>query len=292
MTSSRVPAGCVVVGVDDSEDSVRAVRWAAGQALLEHRALALVHAADPGALWEPYWLDAHGIDHRDLSAMLREAASATLARARRKAQAVAPGLEVETFLVESDARVGLQDLSADAHLLVLGSRGRGPFRTAVLGSVSAAVTRHARCPVVVCRPAGPATEVVTGIVVGADGSEASRPVLEFAFGQASLTGDSLTVVHCFLDVNQPSVERHALAQRIAGLAEKYPEVRLAEELSRGLVSECLDGHAPTAGLLVIGRAAASGFDRFFHESCALAVLERADTTVAVVPESNSRKEVR
>src|SRR4051795_11090919 len=35
MASTRVPPGCVVVGVDDSEDSVRAVHWAAGQALLE-----------------------------------------------------------------------------------------------------------------------------------------------------------------------------------------------------------------------------------------------------------------
>jgi nucleotide-binding universal stress UspA family protein len=76
-----------------------------------------------------------------------------------------------------------------------------------------------------------------------------------------------------------------LAESVAGFAEKYPDVEVTQELSRGLVDDCLVDHAPDAGLVVVGRSPASVWSRFLHASCALAVLERAHTAVAVVPES-------
>ena len=164
-----------------------------------------------------------------------------------------------------------------AHLVVLGSRGRGPLRSSVLGSVSASVARHAHCPVVVCRPGG-APDTVHGVLVGADGADASRPVLEFAFLQASLRGMPLTVMHCFWDVVAatagPGVvprgddkERRrgppAAAGRVGGRAgREVPRRRgRAPELARGLVDECLAAAAPAAELLVVGRAAATGWSR-------------------------------
>ena len=83
---------------------------------------------------------------------------------------------------------------------MLGSRGRGPLRTALLGSVSASVARRAHCPVVVCRPPEPEPSASIGVIVGADGRDGSQPVLEFAFAQASLRALPLTVMHCFWDV--------------------------------------------------------------------------------------------
>ncbi len=295
-----MPPGSIVVGVDGSEDSMRAVSWAAAQALLERRVLAIVHSIDEIALRDTVWLDSQGIDHRELTSALRDAARASLATACERAAIAAPGVEVVTALVDVDPRVALEELSAEAHLLTLGSRGRGPVRSALLGSVSASVARHAQCPVVVCRPVVDVASVRPHIVVGADGNKASMPVLEFAFTQASLHRSPLTVMHCFWDVmvatrgpglvgpDEPddlSDLRLLLAESVAGLAEKFPDVEVRQELARGLVDECLVDRVPNASLVVVGRSRGSVWDRFLHASCALAVLERAHTTVAVVPES-------
>jgi nucleotide-binding universal stress UspA family protein len=294
-----VPHGCVVVGVDGSADSDRAVGWAAAQAALEDRTLAIVHSTSGSALRDTVWLDAQGIDHRELSAALDEAARDTVTSARMLATAAAPRIEVVTAVVEPDPRLALVELSQRAHLVVVGSRGRGPVRTALLGSVSASVARQAHCPVVVCRPS--ARPVVgPGILVGSDGDPAAAPVLEFAFAQASLRGAPLTVMHCFWDVavavrgpgivddtdpDDLSDLRLLLTRSVSALVEKFPDVDVTLQLARGLVDECLVDRLPDSSLVVVGRSQASGWARFLHASCAIAVLERAHTTVAVVPES-------
>lgn len=273
MTSEVVRPGSIVVGVDGSEHAARAVAWAAAQASLERRPLALVHCA-------------------------RSASGAgLLADAVRQASLAAADLDVVAVQATDDPRDTLIDLSTDAHLLVLGSRGRGAVRSSVLGSVSASVSRGAACPVVVCRP--PQGPVEDRILVGADGTRESLPVLEFAFAQASMRGLPLTVMHCFYDAavvsTGPGVvpaddpedlgDLHLLlAESVAGLGEKYPDVHVTRQLARGLVDICLAGHPPEAALVVVGSTPASGWSRFAHASCALAVLERTHTTVAVVPE--------
>ena len=295
--TKQIPPGTIVVGVDGSEHAERAVHWAARQAALEGRALDLVHSCEQVLLRDTAWLDAQGINHAELIRSLREAGEASLAHARLLAAQESTGLEVRTHVVELDARDALIDASASAHLLVVGSRGRGPLTSLVLGSVSAAVARHAQCPVVVCRPAGELPET-PHVLVGADGTAASVPVIEFAFLQASLRGLPLTVLHCFFDAaagTRPELVESAeyasyedlrllLAESVAGLQEKFPDVEVDLQLGRGLVDECLLGQAPHAELVVVGRTEAHGWARFLHASCAFAVLERAHTTVAVVPE--------
>ncbi len=300
MTNFHAPPGSIVVGVDGSEDAARAVGWAAVQADLENRRLALVHSAEQVLLLGSGWLDAQGVDRVGLEAALNRGAEAVLARARERAQEEAPDVEVTTHLVREDARIALVDASADAHLVVVGSRGLGPVRS-LLGSVSASVARRADCPVVVCRPTDAGGSPASGVVVGVDGTPGSVDVLEFAFAQASLHRAPLTVMQCFWDVraatngpgpvdagggssNAETDLQLLVAESVAGLAEKYPDVAVTEELARGLVDECLADRSPEAALLVVGRASPTGWTRFVHSSCALAVLERARTTVAVVPE--------
>ena len=298
MTTSLFPNGCIVVGVDGSDHATRAVVWAAEQAALEARSLAIVHCTAQGSVRGTSWQDAEGFDHESLTRAVNSAARMILATAAGRATAAVPDIPVLTELLDVDPRIALVDLSEHAHLLVLGSRGRGPLKTALLGSVSAFVASHADCPVVVCRPSDHESPPVAEVVVGADGGEASRPVLEYAFAQASLRRTPLTVMHCFWDVaaatggkgvvqdddKDLSDLRLLLAESVAGLAEKYPDVQVTQELARGLVDECLADLAPAAELLVVGRAERHGWSRFVHTSCALAVVERARTTVAVVPE--------
>ena len=78
-----------------------------------------------------------------------------------------PGVAVETAGLLGDPQQILVDLSTDAHLVVMGSRGREPLRTKLLGSVSSAVVKQARCPVLVRRP-HPEGSRGAGVVVSAD----------------------------------------------------------------------------------------------------------------------------
>lgn len=301
---SQIPPGAVVVGVDGSDDADRAVRWAAGQADREGRTLALVHAVGPAVLPPAPLVGMAPFDHTAYAAALRDSGLATLAAARSLAASVAPDPAVVTVLLDDDPRAALTEATSGAHLVVVGSRGRGPLRTALLGSVSTAVARHASVPVVVCRPRRSAP--TARVVVGADGTAGSRPALEFAFRQASLWGAPLTVMHCFWDVlvatrgtgrvepglpDDPTELRLLLAEAVAGMQEKFPDVEVRTELARGLVDDCLADRSPDSGLLVVGRPAAS-WSRFLHASCAIAVLERARTAVAVVPETSTEETLR
>lgn len=299
--TSEIPAGSIVVGTDGSAHAERAVLWAARQAHLEGRPLDIVHAYGRVGVGELAWLGTPGLDQSVLARALHEAGETLVAEAREIAVLEVPGLVVRTHVLETDARDALVGASASAHLVVLGSRGRGPLRTLVLGSVSQSVARHARCPAVVCRP----QELLEGrhkVLVGAEGTVESLPVVEFAFKQASLHHLPLVVMHTFADPTlavraveggpppEPTdvVElKILLSESVAGLREKYPDVEVDLQLSQGLVDQCLLQEAPDAELLVVGRSDVSGWSRLLYSSCALAVLERARTTVVVVPEQRA-----
>jgi nucleotide-binding universal stress UspA family protein len=143
METTPLPTGGVVVGVDGSESADRALAWAAEEAALDHRPLVLVHAV--GTLGTPgtVWLT----EADELVQEMREHGGKLLADAAQDVARRHPCVEVHTCVVTQDARQALLHLADDAQMIVVGSRGRGPIRSLVLGSVSAAVARHAGCPV-------------------------------------------------------------------------------------------------------------------------------------------------
>lgn len=289
---SSVPAGTVVVGIDGSEGAARAVRWAATDAALTRRPLTLVHA---WTLEGATWLDQAGIDHRTVAAAVRDEGLALLAAARDGVLATRPDLEVHRLLVESDPRSALEELSRAASLLVVGSRGRGPVRSLLLGSVSVAMSRRTHCPVVVVRPG--AEETVGGVLVGVDGTPASYPALALAYREASLRGLPLTVVHCFHDARTasqpprpvpPGTAEFAdlellVAESVAGLASTYPDVAVETVLWRGLVDEALVAASRGRDLTVVGLRQGGRLRSLVRVPIAPTVVERADGAVAVVP---------
>ncbi|SCG17130.1 Nucleotide-binding universal stress protein, UspA family [Micromonospora echinofusca] len=136
-------AGPVLVGVDGSESAELAVGYAADEATRRGDGLVLVHVQPPD-----------GDGPADGGPRTPDAESAELlATAEAAVRGSHPGLAVEARVLRAPkAEQALVEASADAALVVVGSRGRGGFAGLLLGSVSQALVQHARCPVLVARP--------------------------------------------------------------------------------------------------------------------------------------------
>jgi nucleotide-binding universal stress UspA family protein len=149
--------GRIVVGVDGSEGSREALRWAAEQAALRGSALEVVfsYATEPTAATFAYdetmsvevWQRARS----DIETRERQAADRAQALVAGMVEGIT-GIEVEAVAIEGrQPAPTLLERAEGAELLVVGSRGRGGFKSLLLGSVSQQCVHHATCPVVIVR---------------------------------------------------------------------------------------------------------------------------------------------
>ena len=132
----------IVVGVDGSPSSQRAVRWAAQQAKLTGATLRAVSSWR----WPNYiTIVPPGVDlardtRRTLDEVLQEALTGT------------EEVSVSRHVIEGPPGPALLTQAQDATLLVVGAQGRAAFPGMLLGSVAEYCVRHGSCPVVVVRP--------------------------------------------------------------------------------------------------------------------------------------------
>jgi nucleotide-binding universal stress UspA family protein len=291
MDLNSLPAGAVVVGVDGSVHSDRAVGWAAHEAHLVGRPLVLVHGTGLLLDVDPYAVRVLN----ELQVAGQELVETTAARVEEQL----PGLPLHTVVRHAHPRQALLDVSERASLLVVGSRGHGPVRSVLLGSVSVGLAREAACPVVVVRPHHPGL-VRRGVLVGDDGSVDSGVVLEQAYHHASTHQLPLTVVHSLwrpvsalgraaraAAVDEPDTEdaRIRLAESVAGFGERYPDVRVRLVVARGLPAGALLDAAEQMDLVVVGRHRRSRIGSLLLGSVAANVVEHATCPVAVIPVS-------
>jgi nucleotide-binding universal stress UspA family protein len=144
-------AGRIVVGVDGSEHAAAALRWAAQEAKLRGATLVAVHAwtyIPPPPLGAP---DLMAIPVGDVAGDLDAARGAAERMFEEELSGVEAEVAVERQLVEGDPAESILEQAEGADLVVVGSRGHGGIKTALLGSVSNHVIQHAACPVVVVR---------------------------------------------------------------------------------------------------------------------------------------------
>ncbi len=139
--------GRIVVGVDGSESSQRALRWAADHAGPEDIIEAIMVIERPPVDWV---MPLEGIPVATVDyGELEEIAGKKLARLVQDVLGAPPSVKVDENVVVGSPAAALLEASENADLLIVGSRGLGGFRGLLLGSVGHKLAGHASCPVVI-----------------------------------------------------------------------------------------------------------------------------------------------
>ena len=132
----------IVVGVDGSPASVRALAWAVREGRLSGGVVEVICA------WQ--YPVGYGWAMTDADPEIRELSMETLEKAIAEAGAAAEEkVRIRLHVIEQEPVQALIEAAKEADLLVVGSRGHGGLTTMLLGSVSQRCVHHAPCPVVV-----------------------------------------------------------------------------------------------------------------------------------------------
>jgi nucleotide-binding universal stress UspA family protein len=285
----------IVVGIDGSADSKRALEWACEEARRDSsvRITAVVAWLSTLPLASPWFVG------YDLPPDLTEATTAML---RQTVGEVVGeryvGVPIEQRVLCGSPGATLIAESVDADLLVVGSRGLGGFKGLLLGSVSHQVITHAQCPVVVVPRSESRSEAepTNAIVVGVDGSDHARAALAWAAARARKTGQ---VVQAVMAWQRPPISYAAIGTGVsfddqyehdalsvletyieaASIADGAEVVRVARQ---GSAAEVLLQLAQGADLLVVGARGREGFPGLLLGSVTTAVAPHTPCPLAVI----------
>ncbi|WP_433613442.1 universal stress protein [Prescottella agglutinans] len=290
----------IVVAVDGSEAASNAVVWAARAAAVHQRRLHVVTAVHiPSAYHsDPFLTHSFEDELRDTARARIDSAQAL---ARRTTEDVG-SIEVTTEQIDGLPSRNLIELTKQAWMVVLGAHGYGEITGLAVGSVTAAVTAHAECPVAVVRGRTldglPPTQ--GPIVVGVDGSESCKPAVAAAFEEAAMRGTNLIAVFAWSDLSVQSFfatpsdddlhwssiqsgKEAVLADQLAELKEQYSNVVVQQVVVRDRPVRILSEYAEQAQLVVVGSRGHGGFKGMLLGSTSRALLHKADCPVLIVP---------
>jgi nucleotide-binding universal stress UspA family protein len=293
-------SGRIVVGYDGSEAAGAAVDWAAAEAQRRRSPLTVLHVLDrdsmtPAPIGATLWPEV-------TEEMIGQVAAEGVARARKNADSI------DITPVTSFGQVAhtLIEAAHDAELVVVGTRGHGDLTGTILGSVSFAVSAHARCPTVVVRGD---SSLLPGpyrpVVVGVDHSCGAEVALRFAAQIAADTGARLIVVSGYhpaslqvwtgvvsstvdtqLDAGYVNDSRCA-AEKVVAVAARnarnaHPGLNVTEQVRQGPAAGVIAAAAYQAGLAVVGTRGRGGFTSLLLGSASHRLLHTALCPVAVV----------
>ncbi|MGL5405329.1 MAG: universal stress protein [Propionibacteriaceae bacterium] len=266
----------VLVGVDGSEDSLRAVCYAMKEAQIHNGDIHIVHGVDDavlagawGAVYDPTILDEAG------KQAVTEAA-AELVRLGFPADRIHGDV-----MLGNPASVLIRE-SEQADRVIVGRRAGGGLERLFVGSTSASVAASAACPVVMIshatNPDWTGKFARIGVAVGSDGPICGTGAVTWAFEEAQLRGSSLLVMHVVEPPpgffgrsktvpvsDQQKLIAAATEQITAGMVElrqQYPEVSAELAVSFGRAIDTLVAQSKSLDLLIVG-AHTGGFPHTF-----------------------------
>ncbi|MGV9765000.1 universal stress protein [Micromonospora tulbaghiae] len=282
----------ILVGYDGSADAAVALNWALDEAGRSGRPVRLAYVFE--------WLTVTGWIGPGVAPGVwpDEAARQQVEELVRKAAADAaaerPGLTVHGEVFDGPPALVLQERSAEAGMLVLGSRGHGGFGGLLAGSTAVSVTAHAHCPVVVVRDGQAATS--GPVVVGSDGSESALRALGFAVERAAQRDVPLRVLRAWeppgerwvppdFDPEQVAASERAAAEtELAPWRESFPDVPVEIEAVPGSASALLVEASRSAQLVVVGSRGRGGLRGMLLGSVSQQLIQHSHCPVAVVRE--------
>ncbi|WP_214370538.1 universal stress protein [Pseudonocardia sp. H11422] len=281
MDTSTTEHRPVVVGMDESDSARHAAEWAADIAAAWRAPLCLVHTvlgerSDAPVATVPTWL-------RELLDAADRAGAGPLNTE------IVPGGTVDL----------LEERSADARLLVLGSYGDGAWSGMLAGSTALALIGRAACPAAVVRGSSPQIPPPRGgpVVVGVDDSAAGAAALEFAADLAESIGARLIAVHAWSEVVVDASDRvrrlpdggDVLAARgtalldahLAPVLARHTGLRVERHVIEDNPLRALLDRARSARLLVVGHRGSTPSHRMLLGSTSHALVEFAPCPVVV-----------
>jgi nucleotide-binding universal stress UspA family protein len=284
--------------VDDSVGARAAVELGAWEAQRRHVPLLLVYGYQDRLPYASYGL----LPHSPVISATRDSARAVLEETANRARAEHPGVTVRSTLVAGGGASTLVELSHEASLVLVGSRGQGGFAGLMVGSVGSQVAMHSHTPVIVVRPpnASEAGNISSSpVIVGVDGSAGSGEALAFAFDEAEARDVPLIPLFAWsrlppgnlgpegpLDHGLTQARDEAsrmLAEAIAGWLDKYPHVRVTPKALYEIhPSWALIEASRRAGLVVVGSRGRGGFASLLLGSVSHDLVGHAHCPVAVV----------
>lgn len=286
----------LVVGIDGSQESEVALRWALMEAARRGYTVKLVYA-----LLIPVVSDAYGMvmtrpDVDELAGYSEGLLRAALEAAHR----IDPTVEVSTTLREGPPAAVLIDESKTAAGLVVGTRGLGAIAGKVLGSVSVRVAVKACCPAYVIPPEwDPVVCSGDPVVVGVDGSDHSLAALKLAIDEAKLCGVPLKAVIAYhlgrlsrpiepeliaqLDASEQAHARHIVEHsldKVGATADEALAVEIAVVDAKPAVALVEAGRG--AILTVLGSRGRGAITRALLGSVSRTVMQETARPLAVV----------
>jgi nucleotide-binding universal stress UspA family protein len=299
----------ILLATDGSREAELAARVAVDLAQKSHSELHVVHAFGIVPVGPPVYPEATNLQSVEYEAEIEEGQRISEQRAREVLEAEVEKVRSAGYtvagehLIEERIAPGIIGLAEEigAGLIVIGSRGRGGIRRALMGSVSDTVVRHAHCPVMVVREDEHGGDDLPGrILLAVDGSEEASAAARTAVELAERTDSELHMVHVgeVRPVVHPErrgyLARYEVLQEEAQnlLKEQVEEVESAggtisrAHLRMGRPDEeiVVLGEEIGASLIVTGSRGLGGMRRVLMGSASDSIVRHAHCPVLVVRE--------